>query len=308
MGVFDSWTFNLANLRAAGVVSAKIRKPSDDAYYSVGIPRDAKITVKPLSKPDTKLRPYTWAHMVEITWQSIDAGYNIVHQLDKLITNAPFDFKIGLTDGLYFNPIASSTPMGLKWKIISGGDADDFRIIEYTIAGVIKESEIATVITSSPAADGSPNPSDALYFLNSIDFSSTYLMPNGLTTLYFKAADDGSYANTDFQEGKFTFETIGEDGGGGRKNPRTTAIKFTFDAKVLQTSETEIDLVQAIALNQIDLQLIAFDGVAILLSHDVFQLTCEVDSEGNADKIRSLAFHGEGVITDFTSWNGVWSD
>ena len=308
-----NWVNNLANLRAAGIVSHKVKVTGDSAYYNLGLSRDPKINIKSLQKPDAYIRQRGFGFEADLVVPSLQASEAEIKILDDLIVNQPVALKLGTTDAL---SLATTNLFGIQWKLICDGDANDFRRIEYLYKGFLKSSELDALTTSAPPADGATNPADKLYTLTQSVVKANEV-PNGLTKIEFKASGDAAYADAgDFAKAKYTFETIGEAGGGGRGLPRTVAIKFTFDAELHQTSNTELDLLDSILGNDIDLKLTHIDGAVLTYPGTNLGLLPEMDFSGNVDTIRKIKLHAEGalvfngttfVTTGGITWDGMWS-
>ena len=307
---------SLANLRPAGVSSLKVKLAADAAYYSLGNVQDGKYAVNALSKPDTLGREQAYGAEIDITLPSIQAALVELELLDNLITQtSAMAFKIGLIDGL---TIATTSKFGLRWKIDCGADMDNFRRIEYLISGAIFWTELDALITSSPPADGTAVNTDILWGITTSAAGQSPVVgdqrPNGLSKIEFKAKGDSDWEDFgDFFDAKYTFECLGNLGGGGRRMPRTSAIKFTFDAQGNETSLTQIHLIDAVAQNQIELKLTHMDGVILTLSNDEVAAFLSLNGDGNADMTRTMKIHASGIIpitdpsTFGTTWGGLWS-
>jgi len=308
-----NWVQNLANIRAAGIVSHKVKVNGDQAYYHLGLCRDPKINIKPLQKPGAYLKPRGFGFEADLVVPSIQASIVEMKLLDDLVIHQPIALKLGTTDSI---TLAAANLLGIQWKLICDGDANDFRRIEYQYRGFLKTGELDSFTTSSPPSDGTPNAADKLYTLLQTAIKSNEV-PNGLTKIEFKASADSSYADAgDFTNARYTFETIGETGGGGRGLPRTVAIKFTFDAGLLQTAATELDLLDSIINNDIDLRLTHLDGVVLTIPGTNIGVVPEIDFSGNVNTIRKINLHAEGVLvfngtsfttTGGTTWDALWS-
>ncbi len=311
--VFSSWVNNLSNLRAAGISSHKVRANGDAAYYHLGVVRDPKIHIKPMRKPDGYLRQRGFGFEADIVVPSIQASATEIKILDDILINQPLAVKLGTMDSL---TLATTNLFGVQWKLICDGDANDFRRIEYLYKGYLKSGELDALTTSSPASDGTPTGTDKLYALSQSTVKANEA-PNGLAKIEFKASSDSAYADAgDFARGKYTFECIGENGGGGRALPRTVGIKFRFDVELHQTSNTELDLLDAILSNEIDLRLTHMDGMILTYPATNVGVLPEVDFSGNVDAIRKIKLHAEGalvfngttfVTTGGTPWDSLWS-
>jgi hypothetical protein len=320
-----TWGFNLGDINAAGVTAVMVAAPADSSAYLLGIPRDAKISIAAQTKPDTLLRPYAYGWLVKNTVQCIQASSAVIKMLDKLISAGSIGSLLQLTDGNCLNSaglIALSPPAptpGIKWKLMCGGDFNDFRVVEYTFQIALQKDEIGHYIVKQALPTVIPNSSDLFYPLSQITLSAD-AVPSGISKIEFKASTDADWADFgDFHNGKYTFECIGEEGGGGRKLPRTSAIKFSIEASGLQTSQTEFGLLNQILDNPIDVRITHMDGKTCTLTNQYGQMAPELSSDGNVDKTRELKVKVEGAITNFSSipdpvhnptvslWSSLWS-
>ena len=279
------WVSNLANIRTAGVTSLKIKLAGgavpDIAYYNLGNPRDADEKISPLFKPDTMLINKAYGFNPIITIPTVQSALVELKVLDQIALKHPVEVKIGHSDNL---SIASTTKLGLKWKLMCAGDMDDFRVIEYTFMSKILKSEMDGLFTITPPADGTPNAADALFTL-----AQTALIanekPNGLSKIEMRTAGETAYLDFgDFKMGKYSIECMGDTGGGGRSFPRNSSLKFVFDAIGNQAYTTEINLLDAMASTIMDLKLTHMDGVTF--SIDDITLMPTYTNVGNIDKMR----------------------
>jgi len=172
-----TWANNLANLRAAGISSHKVKVNVDVAYYHLGICRDPKINIKPLQKPTGYLRPRGFGFEADLVIPSIQASPVEIKLLDDIVVNQPLAVKLGTSDTI---TLATTSLFGIQWKLICDGDMSDFRRIEYMYKGFLKSSELDALTTTSPPADGTPNVSDKLYNLIQTPLRANEV-PNGLT-------------------------------------------------------------------------------------------------------------------------------
>ncbi len=311
--VFSNWVNNLANLRAAGISSHKVKVNGDAAYYHLGVARDPKINIKPMQKPDGYLRQRGFGFEADIVVPSIQVSSTEIKILDDILVNQPLAVKLGTIDTI---TLATASLFGVQWKLICDGDANDFRRIEYMYKGYLKSGELDALTTTSPAGDGTPTGTDKLFTLAQSIVKANEV-PNGLAKVEFKASTDSGYADAgDFAHAKYIFECIGEQGGGGRALPRTIGIKFTFDVELHQTSNTELDLLDSILSNEIDLRLTHMDGMILTYPNTNLGVLPEVDFSGNVGKIRKIKLHAEGALvfngttfvsTGGTTWDSLWS-
>lgn len=310
-----TWVYALGNLRPSGATQLLVKIGTDAAFYSLGTPADVKLDGKSLFKNDALLRNLGWGFRREFTVPSLQASAVELKILDELLTQTLVGFQIQMADGIYLNDITGL--FGLRWKVMSSGDFDNFRRIEYLIAGNAKPSEMAGVFTNTGVTIGTPG-ADALATLQQVPIPANQV-PNGLTKIEFKASGDAAYANLgDFNKAIWTFECVGPLGGGARGFPRTHTIKFNLDVHGLQTGLVEIGLLGAIETNLIDLKLTHADGMIITLNHTNFSLLPNFLADGNVDKDRSIDFKAEGSFTPKndgtqyqttggTAWDSIFS-
>lgn len=301
-----NWIPSLANLHPAGAQGLYLKIPGDDAYYNMGAPRDVDIKMKDLFKPDSLLRTRPWGSKVDITIPVIQASVVEIKLLSQFITGANLPIAVGIefADDLV---LATEDKLSVRWKLDSGGDFDDLRMISYLFQGNLKRSEMDSIISATPITKGTPGTSDILYTLAQTLVSADN-MPNGFEKVEFKAIGDADNVDLgDFREGKYTFECVGEQGGGGRGLFRTVAIKFTFDAIGHETDIDQIGLMDAIQSNDLDLQLSHMDGMVMNIEGERIGMTSSLENVGNTDKIRTIKFHAEGSITDFTTWSAMFT-
>jgi hypothetical protein len=218
-----------------------VKVGSDAAYYSLGAPRDTKIDNKSLTKPDNMLRNIGWGFRREITVPTIQASLTEIEALPKLLVNTLAGFQVRLTDGNYIKNETAGL-FGMRWKLHSKTDFEDFRTVEYEFAGNAKKSENQSIYSSTGVTIGTPATGDALATLEQVPVAANQV-PDGISLIEFKASTDAVYAILgDFTKAEWTFECLGPMGGGGRQLPRTHTIKFSMKVRGLQTQIAELNL------------------------------------------------------------------
>ena len=308
---FATWTSSLANIRSAGITSPYLKAYGDGSYYYLGNTRDAKLTISNPTKADTLLRPYGWGALVECVLPIIQAGSTEIKLLDQIVIKLPLSVSFGLSDAVYFE----TNLLAPMWKLICDPNFDDFRIIELTLKGAVKTSELDALFTASRSTLTGGSSVDALYALGTAPVLADQV-PNGLSKVEFKASGDSGYADFgDFTGGKYVFETIGVDGGGARMQPRVSAIKFTFDAVGHETDITKLQFLDSFRFQAIDLKLTHMDGVVLTMPNTNVQVSPTANISGNVDKMRDISLHAEGALfwsgtafgtTGGTAWDSMW--
>lgn len=314
--VFASWSTTLANLRAAGISSHMVKIGSDAAYYNLGTSgKEPKLDINALNAPDSYLKPHGYGFEVDFEIESLQAGSVEVGLLGAIAapSKSPVALRLALSDTLGFG---TTSLLGCGWRLKMDGDATGHRVIDYMYKGKLKKSELDAFGTTSLASVGSTDPGDSLYTLAQAVVRS-HEVPNGLTKVEFKASTDAAYVDAgDFKNGKYTFETIGEAGGGGRGIMRNIAIKFNFDVELHQTTDAEMNYFDSIVDNDINLKLTHMDGVVLTLPGTNIGVMPGLSFGGSVDKLRIMKLHAEGalvwngtsfVTTDGTAWSGIWS-
>ena len=305
--------FNLGNIRAAGIVKMMLHIPTDAAYYSFGAPRDGKINLPYLSKVDTLLRPRSWGAMPDFGLTTFQSSLTELQSLTKVLINQPIDAKFQQSDGLWIVP---SPSLGVRWSIISNGDFNDYRLINWLFKGALDKSEVAAIFTNSPPADGTPVGTDILTGLSQVATPANQ-KGNGFAKLEIKASGDSLYGDFDFREGKYQIDCLGESGGGGRNYPRTVTLQIKLDAICHQATAVEYGLMTPMVDNEIDLQVTHMDGIKLNWPNTNISLVPTADNVGNVDKQRDIKLHFEGAVvfdgTDFmcadgaTAFSSLWS-
>lgn len=309
------WLPTLAKMRAAGVSKymVKITAPTADAaYYCLGDVVDAKINSKPITQNDGYGRPHIAGHALELVIPTHQASATEIAILDDLILNQPVQVNLAFTDTLRLN----TALLGMSWKLICDGDMNGFRRIEYTHKGNLKLTELDGLTDTSTVTVGSPTGTDLLYTLAQTPVKANE-KPNGLSLIEWQVSGDSTYADIgEFRNAKYTFETVGEMRGGGRGYPAISAIKLTFDAEILCTTDTEMNLLDTLATSVLNLKLTHMDGAVLALAGTNFGITVEPDFSGNTDKNRTMKIHAEGtlinngttfVTTGGTGWGALWT-
>lgn len=316
--VFATWPKKVENIRSAGVANIKAKATGDAAYYDLGVQRDPKMKIAALYKPDTVGRPRAWGFKPELTAISLESSLAQIQSLPVLLRQLPIQIQIELMDGLFLQDDGSK--MGLRWRILSEGDFNDFRKIEYSIFGNLHRTELDALVSAVTVALGSSDPGDGLVAFG-VDQNPANQAGNGFSAFKFKAKADAALADFgEFNEGKYVIECLGPLSGGGRQIPRTTAIRIMVDIKGLQTTLTEIELMDAIHSNDITSEITHMDGVKLLLPSDNFGMVTSFNNEGNADGWRTMDAHIEGILTTDptglifqtvegtpTVWEDLWS-
>jgi len=304
--VFVNWVASLNAIFGSGVSSFMVKASGDVAYYSLGAARDTKIEITDLNKPDSILRLLGWGYRVEATLPSLQCSETEIKILDQLILKQMLSVRIGFNNGLYL----VTDKLGLKWTLRSDGDFSDFIMIDYLFGCNYPNDEVGGLITDTPPAIGTPNVADVLFTLAQTNVSS-HQVGNGLSKFEFQANGDGAFVSFDFQKGIFTVECVGEDGGGGRQQFRTTALKATLSAEGFETDLPKLALLGAFNQNQINVKVTRMNGDVWTLSGDRFGLIPKVMIDGNIDKVARIVLNGEGsfpkTATAFTGWDASWT-
>jgi hypothetical protein len=295
---FVTWVSAIADIRSAGIKDAFIKLTGDGGYYPLGNIRDAKLTIKSQTKPDTMLRPWGWGMVAEAVIHSIQAASTEIKLLDSIAMKLPVAVSFGLSDALWFEDTSLMAP---TWKLICDPDFNDFRVIEYTFKSTmtITESTAALKVARATLTGGSSV--DALYALGTVPVT-TDQVPNGLAKIEMKMVTDASYVDFGrFTGGKYTFETVSVPSGG-RQQPAVYAIKFTFDASLLSTDYLKLALGQVMSFIPMDIKLTHMDGLVVTVPSTNVGIVSDVTVSGNIDKPRTMDIHAEGMIP----WNGTY--
>lgn len=308
--VFVDWVASLNAIFSSGVQSFTVHIAADDGHYALGSVRDAKVTIKSLNKPDSILIPRGWGFRVEAVLPSLQASATEIKKLNELLENQMLSVRIGFSNGLYL----ATDKLALHWKIVSGGDFDDERMIEYTFAGNFKDTEVAgLIVDGSGFVTLDPDAGDILFALSD-ENKPANIVGNGLDSggFEFKATADDAYVHFDFQKGIFSFETIGEPGGGGRGLFRTNAIKVECSAEGFESDLDKIGLLSAFHDNPLSMKLTCMSGDVITLTDADISIVPEFDSSGNIDKTQRIKLIASGSIRKdptgvFATWDSIWS-
>lgn len=302
-----NWLAALSYVRSAGVSTFMVKTGGpvpDGAYYSLGAVESAKIMISTLSKDDSKLRKLGYGFHVDIGLPGFQGSKTEIKLMDQLINGQMLNLRIGLSDNIFI----VTNLLGLHLKLMNQGPFTDFRKIEYHFIGNITVAEFLGLFTTGPPAVGTPAGGDKLFTLQQVPIAANQ-QPNGLSLVEFKASSDSLYAPFgDFNGGTYTVETVGEPGGGGRQQPRTTALKIVGEVDGYETNIEKLGLVHSLLEQPIDLKLTHMNGDVFLIPNDRIGVTPEFDDSGNVDKVRRLKLHFEGSITDIsdTGWNSLW--
>lgn len=295
-----------ANKRPAGVVSLMVKVTGDDAYYSLGNPYNAVLKYDQVGDEDTRLRFYSAMQLVEGTIPTMQAGLTNMQGLAALIENPPVAIRAGLSDGEFFQ---STNLMSLRWRV-SSGEVGKHRLVEYLLRGYMTQAErkAAHVLGASAVAIGTPG-ADVLanYFDQANDPAQE--VPGGITGISFRAKSDDAYVSMgDFRDAKWTWECVGDSESAGRGHYSTSALKFTFDAILLQASKAVLDTFDTVATKEIDLQLTHPDGMVMTLDSPIVGLLMSCDLSGGMDKTRGVPIKAQGVIarTDVATLTDNW--
>lgn len=304
-----SYTKSLANLRSAGIVGLYAKITGDDAYYNLGTVRDANLSIEQVGEPDTYLRPFSSANLVQATIPSLQADITAIQSLSYLISALPVALRMDLADALY---VQSTSLLSLKWRLVCDPDAGKHRFIEYMVRGMVLHSEMDGLVSGTPTAVGTPGSDDLGNFFSQTPVISKHV-PGGVTKIEICANGDAAYVDIgEFKDAKWTWECLGDDRAGARSLYGTTALKFTFDANLLETSDDILNVFDTVGGNAMNLKLTMTDGTTMTLATPIVGLTMKLNVVGNIDKSRELALHAEGAISVVPStissvWLGLWA-
>lgn len=313
-----TWVKALANVLPSGASRLIAKVTGDDAYYNLGAPRDIDIQFQDIGKPDTLLRQQSWGDKIVIKIPSLQAGLVEIQNLQELVSplNQPILWAITELDGKFIKDDGTKTSW--LWVLNAGGKFDDYRSIEYMIAGNIATTEQDAFFSASGPTIGTPNAGTDKQKALTQAIISANQKPNGIVKVEFKASADAAYADFgDFNDNKVSFSCLFEPGGGGRQLPRVHGIQIDFMVMGLQTSLTEKQLRDSIIANSIDLKLTFQDGVVFTLPNTNFGAHSIYKNIGNADKVRTVDFIGGGAVCNWdgtafktvggTAWTAMWA-
>jgi hypothetical protein len=274
-----------ARLVLSGVDVWKISNVSaSDAFVSLGLLKDGKVSVKSLAETDTRKRGHAYGYQIEITAKGLYTNKAAVLELLSAVSaSGPLYQKI-----TFVNAGTICGQWGFSWKFVCEGDTEKIRYIEYKATFASTWTTWAA-LWATPGADGTPSGTLAA-------FAPATMYTSQCTALKFvktgEAAETvGLFRDFKFEIGSKVFKMDSQ----GREY--SAGVEFTLEFNMLQATSTELLLLDDVAQYNGGFTITLGDGTAFALSGGLAGTEWDFQHDNDSEDAAVIHVKGTGILT-----------
>jgi hypothetical protein len=295
-----------------GIATVEVRvSGTNQTWYTLPFLRDVKVVETPLFVSDTRGRNVPYAYKFECTGKCLATGSatNFFPVLDDL-TDVLLDAKVVAQNGTIWDTAgATGDGCGFYWRLVSEGDMDAERYLEFRIDRTYLLSDADAFHT---AQSNTETGTDAeLAKLENL--ARTDIAPAGISAVAFGVGNVTDYVLSYIRNARFTAETKTTMDQYGRSLAYAVKVDFAVDAMPSLDALTTSDLLDTLNTALYDVKLTFADGRTAEFNRNATEASdesvgfmVEVHNETDADDIQFLRIVGSGTMTA-AKFAGIWA-
>jgi hypothetical protein len=294
------FTSTAANIKLGGIKSIKLVSAGDTSgVVNLGTIFDGRATVSVLTQKNTKGQSIPFGAEVSISAKMLSTHKTTVLEVLGSVYG-PALFEVEFINGVFLLGTTTGQEIGLGWRFDSSRDYDGSRFIEVTMKGKLLTSGTgldlddlfgaATAITADVPAG------------NLTAWSAVGYAPAGFSAFEIRNAGETNWETLgSFRSGKLICETLDAIDSRGRNVPY--GVRFQVEAEMMQSSVTELELLDAVSAGTPDFKATLADGTTFTFA-DNCGVSWSYSNETDADGISFIRMTGDGVV-QLTEWAGL---
>jgi hypothetical protein len=290
-----------SNIKLGGISSWEVASAGDSSEpISLGALFDGRATVSALVQKNTKGQSIPFGADINISAKMLSTNKTTVLELLGLLYG-PCKQEVTFINGVVLTiGTEDSHLLGLGWRFDSSRDYDGSRFIEVMAKGKILLSGSlfdlddlfgsANLLTPAPPSGGLAAWSAAGY------------APAGFSAFEIRNAGESNFETLGaFRSGKLICETLDAIDSQGRNVPY--GVRFQVEAEMMQSSVTELELLDAVSAGTPDFKATLADGTTFTFA-DNCGVSWSYSNETDADGISFIRMTGDGVV-QLSDWAGL---
>jgi hypothetical protein len=275
------------NTTIGGFSSWKVTRAGDTGYVSLGDLADGRLVTSLVTAKNSNAQLKPYGVRLEASAKMLGTDKTTVLQLLDHLTDAQLTHKITC-----INTTTFKGDWGMKWRFDSSSDYGGYRYVEVTAdhSFLIDHASLQdwTELINTPDVDGSLSGELAT-------FAATTKFPAGMTSFTIRNTGETNWeAPGLYRSGKLVVETLTY------QDPQNRSVvygaHYAMEAELMQTSATELALLDNVANGTPDFKAILADGTIFTLA-DITGVTWEYHNDTDADGTPFVRIAAEGVGT-----------
>ncbi len=258
---------------------------ANDGFVSLGLLKDGKLNVKGVSEEDTRKRVHSYGFTVEATAKMLYTNNLLCLKLLSAVqASGPLWQKIAFVNG---GTICGK--WGFSWKFVSDKEFEGARYIEVKASiGQVFATNWAALWTT-PGVDGTPSGTLAT-------FAPATMYPGGASAIQFKKTGEAAETVGNWRNFKFSIGTR-EFKKDGQYRQVTSGMEFKIEFDMLQSSATELGLMDDVALYNGGFVITLADGTIFTLDAGLSGTEFDFSHPTDSEDLALIHVTGTGVLT-----------
>ncbi len=287
MAVFG-FTDAAANQLMSGIATWKISNVSSaEGFRDLGILKDTKVDIDGISETDSLTREHSYGFILDISAKMLYTdNLTVLKLLSAVQTSGALWQKITFGNGGTLEG-----KWGFSWNFVSDKEFDGARYIEVKASiGQVFATNWAALIAGTYAA-GIAAPSGTL-----ATFAPATMYPGGASAIQFKKTGEVAETVGNWRNFKFNVGTkeLKKDG---QYRMVTAGVKFSLEFDMLQSSATELGLMDDVALYNGGFVITLQDGTIFTLDAGLSGTKFKFVHDNDSIDLAYIHVTGGGVLT-----------